>query len=77
MHWHSVGYADDKTEANHDLENAGEYYRGRVVSKANDEDIVFGHIMGFDRNVSQEVTITVLWEGGEQYSVHPKNLQLH
>ncbi len=72
--------AGSKAELWYELETPGNYWVGRVVS-ASAMPIragnVFGHITGFDRNTTRQVTVRVMWEDGKEYTIHPGNLTLH
>jgi hypothetical protein len=61
----------------HDLPNPGEYWLGRTISKIEGGRRHYGHIVGFYRTNMKEVGITVLWENGEEYGIHPGNVDLH
>jgi hypothetical protein len=56
--------------------NINEYQTGKVVLWKTSQDNKIGHIVGFGENSFKEVTIKVNWSDGQQFSVHPGNIEL-
>lgn len=79
MHSGMTEWAGRRDAKWYELDEPGEYWVGRVVSApaGHRPGNEFGHIVGFGRTHMNEVNIRVLWEDGEERSIHPGNLTLH
>lgn len=55
-------------------ENIAELTIGRVVRHP--ANGLYGHILGFKMNVTDEVIIEVKWCNGDQYTIHSNNVEL-